>query len=222
MRRFRYPFGALLAAAAVLSACGGENPQAETPAAVDPSLPTSAEIPVEALPDPLPEPYLFRDTVTIERETQTETLYVVQPGDTLADIAASFCITAAEIQRLNTIVDPNTLSVGDELRIPIREGACGGAAPPTAQDSAAGGEQQPAPPERPPGEIYVVQPGDTLADIANVYGFSWADIAAYNNLSDFEADNLTIGQELVIPPPPSEETDQPLEDPADERSEPPG
>ena len=140
-------------------------------------------------------PYLFRDTVTIELEPETEIIYVVQPGDTLGTITAKFCVTVAEVQRLNTIVDVDMMRIGDELRIPIREGACGDAAPRTEGDAEV---EQAAPSER-PGEVYVVREGDTLAQIAAAYGFSWFDIANYNGISEAEADTIYVGQELIHP-----------------------
>ena len=66
----------------------------------------------------------------------------------------------------------------------------------------------------------MVQAGDTLADIAAAYGFSWFDIANYNGISEAEADNIYVGQELIIPPAVEEgEESGELED---ERVEPPG
>ena len=174
-------------------------------------------IPVEALPDPLPTPYLFRDEVTIETPTVTETIYVVQPGDTLNSIATQFCITLEEIQRLNNIVDVTSLSVGQELRIPIREGGCGAAAPAsaTADDSA---DDAPAP-QRLPGEGYIVQAGDTLSAIASAFGLTWIDLMNYNGLTEGEAAGLQVGQSLIIPP-----VEEPVEEPAaeEEQAEPPG
>jgi LysM repeat protein len=52
--------------------------------------------------------------------------------------------------------------------------------------------------------IYVVASGDTLSTIADKYpGVTWQDIANANNLQDPYP--LSIGQELVIPPPPRQE-----------------
>jgi len=222
------PAALLILAAAALAACGGGGaPLNAAPQAGQP-LPADGAIPVEALPDPLPQPYLFRDTAAPQSAPQTEIIYVVQSGDTLDSIAAQFCITTAEIQRLNTIVDVNTLQIGDELRIPIREGARGGAAP----AAAAPADDAAAEPEQRPGELYTVQAGDTLADIAASFGFGWEELAAYNNLSAFEADNLFVGQELVIPPPAEPTAEAQAADQADqletqaaepeERTEPPG
>lgn len=213
-----------LLAIALLVACGGDSAPATTstsPASAQQSAAAGEDIPVEALPDPLPPPYLFQDEVTVEQAPITETTYVVQPGDSLAAIATRFCITVAEIQRLNTIVDVNTLDIGDELRIPIREGGCGAAAPEsvTAEEPADEG------PARPPGEIYVVQAGDTLADVAFTFGFTWVDLMNYNNLTEAQAGNLQIDQVLIIPPQPEQsEADVEAEEAEQQSgpSEPPG
>lgn len=215
-------FAVVALCAALAAACGGgeAEPAVSAPEPTAAALPGGEVIPVEALPDPLPEPYLFRDTVTVEREQPSEVIHVVVPGDTLAGIAGGYCVTLEEIQRLNNIVDPTALSIGQELRIPIREGACGVAAPQTAAGDATESQtQEPAAPQRPPGEIYVVEPGDTLADIAAAFGFGWRDIASYNNLSDFEAESLQVGQELVIPP---ASAVAPEEEEEADRAEPPG
>ena len=46
---------------------------------------------------------------------------------------------------------------------------------------------------------YVVQPGDTLNRIAQMFGYSFADVAAWNNLSD--PDQISVGQSLRVAPP---------------------
>lgn len=183
------------------AACESEAAPTEIPEAVREAEPNMVheDIPVEALPDPLPAPYLFVDEVTEERAPITETIYVVQPGDTLANIATRFCLTVEEVQRLNNIVDVDALDVGQELRIPIREGGCGAADPEAASDEDVSDE-----PQRLPGEIYIVQEGDTLADIAFAHGFTWVDLMNYNGLTEEQAGNLQIGQALIIPPPPEE------------------
>lgn len=45
--------------------------------------------------------------------------------------------------------------------------------------------------------IYVVRPGDTLWQIANQFGLSVDQLAAFNNITD--PNNLQVGQELKIP-----------------------
>ncbi len=51
--------------------------------------------------------------------------YVVQPGDTLFDIALSFGISVDTLQAANPGTDPKTLSVGQTLVIPGFEGLTG-------------------------------------------------------------------------------------------------
>ncbi|GAB6158909.1 hypothetical protein JCM39194_21090 [Desulfotomaculum varum] len=45
-------------------------------------------------------------------------VYIVQPGDTLAQIAARFNTTVAELQRLNNLANPNLILVGQQLTVP--------------------------------------------------------------------------------------------------------
>ncbi len=45
-------------------------------------------------------------------------IYIVKPGDTLSKIADEFQTTIDEIMTLNSLVDPNTIQVGQQLRIP--------------------------------------------------------------------------------------------------------
>jgi LysM repeat protein len=45
--------------------------------------------------------------------------------------------------------------------------------------------------------IYIVQSGDTLNKVARLYGVAVQDIATLNNI--YNADNIAVGQELLIP-----------------------
>lgn len=49
------------------------------------------------------------------------------------------------------------------------------------------------------GRRYVVQAGDTFRAIAERFGVSVPDLLRANNLTPEQADNLRVGQELVIP-----------------------
>jgi hypothetical protein len=101
------------------------------------------------------------------------------------------------------------LRVGDELRIPVRPGTEAERIAATLDED---GEDFSGPP---PGEEYIVQPGDSLITIGIQFGLEWFEIADYNRLSEFEANNLIVGDTLIIPP----------DDGADEdeaQAEPPG
>ena len=56
-------------------------------------------------PSPTPEPSPFQE-------------YTVQQGDSLSSIATQFGTTADELARINSITDPNSLSVGQKLQVP--------------------------------------------------------------------------------------------------------
>jgi hypothetical protein len=83
-----------------------ESPRA-TP---DPGLPPTWTPPPTAVPaTPLPPP----------GTTATTTItYVIQPGDTLGQIAARYGVTVAELARLNNISNVDRIEVGDTLLIP--------------------------------------------------------------------------------------------------------
>jgi LysM repeat protein len=59
-------------------------------------------------------------TGTPENVSVPET-YVVQEGDSLYSIAARFQVALADIVALNGLSDPNDISVGQELRLPVPE-----------------------------------------------------------------------------------------------------
>jgi LysM repeat protein len=67
-----------------------------TPVRAQPTLPP-------APPTPTPSPYNY---------------YVVQPNETLYDVAAKFHVSIEELARINNITDPTTVKPGDKLLIP--------------------------------------------------------------------------------------------------------
>lgn len=99
------------------------------------------------------------------------TEYVVQPGDTLFSIAQRFGVDMDELARLNDIEDPGTIFVGQRLRIPA--GA------------------------KPARTLYVVQPGDTLSNIAQRFGVSLDALMEANGITN--PDEIYAGQILRIP-----------------------
>jgi murein DD-endopeptidase MepM/ murein hydrolase activator NlpD len=58
-------------------------------------------------------------------EVSTGPVYVVQPGDTLWDIAQRFRVSVDDMVRANGLVDAGQISVGDQLLIPGLEGVTG-------------------------------------------------------------------------------------------------
>lgn len=118
--------------------------------------------------------------------------YIVQPGDTLASIAAKFNTTVDVLKALNNL-QSDQIKPGDNLIIP--------GAPPQAQATATT-----APPTQPPSGTtstgprtirYVVKPGDRLFRIGLRYGVSWTVIARANGIVN--PNLIQPGQVLVIP-----------------------
>lgn len=80
-----------------------------------------------APPEPTPTPgarFLMPTPMApvseIPRTTAPEMLkYVVQEGDTLYDISLRYEVDMDELIRINKLVDPNNLRVGQELWIPV-------------------------------------------------------------------------------------------------------
>lgn len=77
-------------------------------------------------------------------------------------------------------------------------------APPPPEPTATTGA--PASPPAPADRIHVVQPGENLYRIGLIYGVSWVAIAEYNGISN--PNQITVGQELRIPPSPTPAAEQ--------------
>lgn len=100
---------------------------------------------------------------------------VVNWGDTLGQIAARYNTTTTALMRANNLPSPNLVYVGQRLVVPA------GSAPAVGAVST----------------LHVVQPGETLASIANRYGVPVADIARANSM--YNLNLLYSGQRLVVP-----------------------
>lgn len=106
--------------------------------------------PPKPMPMPAPMP-----TPPTPRPPQ-ETVYTVQEGDTLGDIAFRFGTTVPVLLRLNGLTDSELIYPGQELRVPAT---------------------------LPEGDnVYVVQPGDTLFAIAAARGTTVDELVRLNNI----------------------------------------
>lgn len=114
--------------------------------------------------------------------TGNTSVYVVQGGDTLAAIARRFGTTVTELVQLNNLANPDSLAIGQQLKVPATGG---GTTAPTP--GATSGQQR----------THVVASGDTLLSIARSYGVTVQAIQAANNIVD--PDRIYPGQVLVIP-----------------------
>jgi LysM repeat protein len=110
----------------------------------------------------------------------TDRVVVVQPGDTLSEIALANGVSVAQLRELNSITDPNRIFAGQRLRL-------------TGTATAA----TPAPSATPVAATHVVVAGEHLTGIARRYGSSIAAIAKANGLAN--PSFLRVGQRLTIP-----------------------
>jgi LysM repeat protein len=103
----------------------------------------------------------------------------------VSEIAQRFGTTSAVLVELNRLADAASIRVGQELRVPgSTESGSGeeGTRPDTSAD-----------------DLYVVEEGDTLLQIARNHHVSVRQIRQANRLR--EEDDIRVGQELIIPTP---------------------
>lgn len=112
---------------------------------------------------------------SINTETNS---YIVQPGDTLSEIASRYGTTVQELAAINHLANPNLIFPGETLRV-------------TTNSTVHGSET------RGTGSItYTVQRGNTLSQIANAYGVTVSHIVEMN---DIQNPNLIYpGEKLKI------------------------
>lgn len=146
-----------------------------------PPTPTPTATPAPtATPTPTPEPTPEPPPAPPPEPSPTE-VYVVEPGDTLADIATMFETTVEELLRLNDLPEPSLLYAGQDIVVPRRA-------------------QAPPPDEGTGTIVHVVQVGETLAAIAESYGTTVEAILELNDLPD--PDVIPVGESILVPRPP--------------------
>ena len=133
---------------------------------------------VDAQEEPLPATTTATITATATAEATAPSVlqHEVQAGETLFAIAERYGVTVAVIMAENGLTDADAITIGQQLLLP------------------AGAAQQPT---REPLPVHVVQPGETLSEIAQRYDLSLMRLMLFNGLND--ADALLVGQELAIP-----------------------
>ena len=151
------------------------------------------------IPVPISAPATVTPTATpvvvVVTATPGETgVYVVQPGDTLSQIAQNFNTTVNAVASLNGIANPNLIRVGQQLTIP---GTGGPSDPDVVPTSPPAPTEEPTPEPTEAPQTYVVQPGDNLYRISLRFGVTMAELANANGIANI---NLVFaGQVLVIP-----------------------
>jgi LysM repeat protein len=149
------------------------SPAGGVPAATSAPAPAATSAPVpEATSAPEPAPTAAPPAAPVAPGVPIN--YTVMHGDWVYNIARKFNVSPNAIVEANNLYPPYSLHAGQILIIPA------GGTPP------GGG-----------GNVYVVQPGDTLYSIARKYGKSVAAIADANHLVNIHF--IFVGQRLVIP-----------------------
>jgi len=118
--------------------------------------------------------------VAVVPAAATDRVVVVEPGDTLSEIALAHGISLNQLVAWNAISDPNRIYAGQRLRV---------SAPvvPTPSSSSSA----PAP------RVHVVRNGENLTVIARRYGTTIGALAAANRIAN--PSYLQVGQHLTIP-----------------------
>jgi LysM repeat protein len=140
-------------------------------------------------PTSTPTPSVTPTSPPTDTPTPQVTRYIVQSGDTLSLIAGRFGVTVDSIREANGLPD-DMIQVGQELLIPVEteEPAASAVADETPVAEAT---MQPA------NRTYVVQPGDSLSEIAARFGLSQQALMDANDITDPDA--ISEGQVLVLP-----------------------
>ena len=112
--------------------------------------------------------------------------YVVQPGESLGQIAQRYGLTLGDLLAANRIADPNAVYTGQRLVIPPR----------SAGSTSAHPEDQVGP-ARSGYFYYTVRPGDTISALAKQFNSTMSAIREYNSLPD--NDSIYAGLEIRIP-----------------------
>jgi predicted chitinase len=112
--------------------------------------------------------------------------YVVKSGDTLSGIATKFKTTWQNLQKLNNLIDPNRIFVGQRLMVP--------GVPPAVAKTPQHRTVVRKPVNKP--VLVTVHNGDTLSAIASRHGTTWQNLQKLNNLRNPNV--ILVGQRLRI------------------------
>lgn len=103
-------------------------------------------------------------------QTPNVTYYTVRTGDTLSEIAEMYGTTVEKLAKWNDIADVNVIQAGRKLIV-----------------AKSGSPQE---------TYYTVKAGDTLSEIAEMYGTSIEQLAKWNRIADVNI--IQIGRKLIV------------------------
>jgi peptidoglycan DL-endopeptidase LytF len=184
-----------LAFVAVFLSLGACTRMAVVPEAPPPSSGPVVMPPINEQPSSIPPPY------SAPSYPGQQSVHIVQAGETLYRIGQRYGYDYRQIAAWNNIPPPYNISVGQRLLI---SPTSGGTTP----------VYTPPPPvnRTPPVTVahyHTVNRGETLYSISRIYGRSFEELAAWNNIPPPYA--LSVGQTLVVTQPAGVSTYQPTQ-----------
>lgn len=125
------------------------------------------------------------------------TYHVVQPGENLTSIANRYGLTVDQLIRINNLSNPNRIERGQTLT--VFEATANDTAPVAEVAVAEAPAAEAAPVDVPTTNYinYIVQPGETLAQIAQRFNVAWPVIVESNNITN--PNHIEAGQTIIIP-----------------------
>jgi LysM repeat protein len=123
--------------------------------------------------------------------------HVVAPGESLSSIASTDGLTVEELAAANGLSPEAPLIAGSTLMIPAVGSGNGASEGTSAEESSAGTEDDGSSGGSSNGGSYLVQPGDTLSEIAARAGTATDELAAANGIGANET--LLSGTVLRVP-----------------------
>ncbi len=112
---------------------------------------------------------------------QDGSTHVVEPGETLSEIAKTYGVGMDALMALNGIADADALVVGQRLTLPEQDDGIADLPAPAAATAG----------------TYTVQAGDSLSQIAKDFGVTLDALLTANGIGD--ADRVIVGQVLAVP-----------------------
>ena len=212
----RQPAALVLALTLTCLAACSSSPQASGPAA--PRQPTDPRsVPTATVPAVLPSPIPAGPVTDVNLSSSVNTgpsVYDVKQGDTLAAIASQLGISLNELESYNSDVNPASLKIGQELKVPpatrtpsptptpgrtptpvtaitVRPSTPLPGASTTGTPASAGGSSG----------GYTVQAGDTACKLAANFKVSLTELAEANGTTASSLANLHVGQQIKVPAP---------------------
>ena len=119
------------------------HPPAPNPVPLQPSVPPPASAPAPTAPAPAPAQSAYAPQVQAQggeiSGQASQPFYIVQPNDTLSQIASRFSTTVDALQKANNLSDVNSIWPGQLLYLPQSgDGQPGGLVPPPVDNSSQG------------------------------------------------------------------------------------